>query len=155
MTVYRIARRAYANLSGRGGLLYSGRWHQKGHPIIYAAGSVALAALECAVHSSVRPLDSVLMEIHVPDGAFVTIEDRIGGELPGNWAFVEEQSRQLGTEWLIERKSLMLSVPSVVIPFERNLLLNPRHRSFATVSVKKVVPFFFDPRVFEMGRRKS
>jgi RES domain-containing protein len=150
MTV-RIARRDYADLSGRGGTRYSGRWHKKGHPIIYAAGSVALAALEYAVHTSVRPVDSVLMEIEVPDGAWATIEERIGGELPGNWAFVEEQSRQLGTDWLLEGKILMLSVPSVVVPFERNLLLNPRHPQFASVLVRKIAPFFFDPRIFGAG----
>jgi RES domain-containing protein len=151
MTVFRVARRDYADLSGRGGTRYAGRWHKKGHPIIYAAGSVALAALEYAVHTSVRPVDSVLMEIEVPDGVAVTIEDRIGGELPGNWSFVEEQSRQLGTDWLLEGKILMLSVPSVVIPFERNLLLNPRHHEFGSVVIKKVAPFFFDPRIFGAG----
>ncbi len=153
MTVYRIARRAHAELSGIGGTLYSGRWHEKGHPIIYGAGSVALAALECAVQTSVRPIDSVLIEIEVPDGTAVTIEDRIGGELPGNWAFVQEQSRRLGTDWLTEGKTLVLSVPSVVIPYERNLLLNPRHRLFPAVLLKRVVPFFFDPRIFETGGR--
>ncbi len=104
MTVFRIARRSHANLSGRGGLLYAGRWHDKGHPVIYASGSVALAALEYAVQSSVRPIDSVLMEIEVPGTYCVLLEDRIGGELPGNWAFVEEQSRRLGTAWLTEKK---------------------------------------------------
>ena len=121
---------------------------------MYAAGSVALAALEYAVQTSVRPIDSVLMEIDVPDGTCMTIEDRIGGVLPGNWAFVEEQSRQLGADWLTEGKILMLSVPSVVIPFERNLLLNPRHPSFAAVLLKSVVPFFFDPRIFGTDRKK-
>jgi len=82
MIVFRIARRAYANLSGRGGRLYAGRWNEKGHPVIYAANSVALAALEYAVQSSVRPFDSVLMEIEVPEGNCISIEDRIGGELP-------------------------------------------------------------------------
>jgi RES domain-containing protein len=151
MTVFRIARRAYADLSGTGGSFYSGRWHEKGHPIVYAAGSIALAALEYAVQTSVRPTDCVLMEIEVPDGACVTIEERIGGELPGNWSFVEEQSRHLGTDWLLERKFLMLSVPSVVIPFERNLLLNPRHPQFGFVLIKRLAPFFFDPRIFETG----
>jgi RES domain-containing protein len=154
MTIYRIARRAYVDLLGKGGTLYSGRWHQKGHPIIYAAGSIALAALEYAVQTSIRPIDSVLMEIEAPDGCCVTIEDRIGGELPGNWSFVDEQSRQLGTDWLLECKVLILSVPSVVIPLERNLLLNPRHPQFGSVLLKKITPFFFDPRIFETGGKK-
>jgi RES domain-containing protein len=94
------------------------------------------------------------MEIEAPEGACVAIEDRLGGELPGNWSFVEEQSRHLGTEWLLEGKTLMLSVPSIVIPFERNLLLNPRHSEFASVRLKRVVPFFFDPRIFETGKKK-
>lgn len=140
MTLFRIVRRAYADLSGAGGLFYAGRWHEKGHPIIYAAGSVALAALEYAVHTSIRPVDTVLMEIQAPDGSCVTIEDRMGGELPGNWAFVQEQSRHLGSEWLTGRETLMLSVPSVVIPFERNLLLNPLHISFESVHMKKSGP---------------
>jgi RES domain-containing protein len=151
MIVFRVCRRQYADLSGRGGVRYSGRWHRKGNPIVYAAGSVALAALEYAVHTSVRPTDSVLMEIEVPDLAWSTIEERIGGELPGNWSSIEEQSRQLGTEWLLEKKTLMLSVPSVVIPFERNLLLNPRHNQFKSVLVKRIAPFFFDPRIFGSG----
>ena len=148
MTVYRIARRAFADLSGNGGTVYSGRWHFKGHRIIYAAGSVALAALEYAVHTSVRPVDTVLMEIVMPKDDLITIENRLGGELPGNWAFVADQSRQLGTDWLIERKTLILSVPSVVVPFERNLLINPNHPLFAKVVLKQTVPFFFDPRIF-------
>ena len=56
--------------------------------------SLALAALEYAVHASIRPVDTVLIEIEAPDGSCVTIEDRMGGELPGNWAFVQERSRQ-------------------------------------------------------------
>ena len=102
MTVYRIARRSFADLSGSGGTLYSGRWHKKGYPIIYAAGSVALAALEYAVHASVRPADTVLMEIVVPKDDCITIEDR--------------------------------------------LLIN--HHLFAKVGLKRTVPFFFDPRIF-------
>jgi len=37
----------------------------------------------------------------------------------------------------------MLSVPSVVIPFERNFLLNPRHGLFASVSLKEDSAFLF------------
>jgi len=88
------------------------------------------------------------MEIDVPDGNCMSIEEYIGGELPGNWAFVEEQSRRLGTDWLRERRAMMLSVPSVVIPFERNLLLNPLHPSFSMVRLVEVRPFFFDARIF-------
>ena len=104
------------------------------------------------MHTTVRPVDSVLMEIEVPDGECISVEEHIGGELPGNWSFLQEQSRHIGSEWLLDAKSLMLSVPSVVIPFERNLLLNPKHSLFREVHLKRATPFFFDARIFGAGK---
>ena len=98
MYCWRIARRRYADLSGAGGLTYSGRWHQKGQPVIYASTSIALAALEYAVHTAERPNDSVLLTIQIPDESVLQIEAYVSGPLPGNWAFVEEQTQQIGTE---------------------------------------------------------
>lgn len=154
MHCWRIARRRYADLSGIGGLVSSGRWHQAGHEVIYTATSVALAALEYAVHTGERPADSVLMKIYVPENAVLTIEQRIGGTLPGNWAFVEPQTQQLGSEWLISRDSIALEVPSIIIPLERNLILNPKHPGFIDVNLVETVPFFFDPRIFATGQSK-
>jgi RES domain-containing protein len=44
-----------------------------------------------------------------------------------------------------------LSVPSAVIPIERNLLLNPLHPAIAQVRITDDQPFSFDPRLLRDG----
>lgn len=153
MFCWRIARRRYADLSGAGGLVYAGRWHDKGHEVIYVSTSIALAALEYAAHSAVRPADSVLMKIELPDDSLVTIEQRLGGPLPANWPYVEVQTQHIGSEWLASNDSIALEVPSILIPQERNFILNPKHARFASeVGLVETLPFFFDPRIFNTGK---
>ncbi|MEJ5978818.1 RES domain-containing protein [Novosphingobium sp. PS1R-30] len=52
-----------------------------------------------------------------------------------------------GTEWVKSRRSLLLEVPSVIVPEERNLLINPVHPDAARVSARKVRKWLNDPRV--------
>lgn len=152
MFCWRIARRKYADLSGAGALAYAGRWHDLGHELIYAATSIALAALEYAAHTAVRPADTVLMKLAIPDHSLLTIEQRLGGPLPANWPYVEVQTRHIGSEWILSNDSIALEVPSIIIPWERNLLLNPKHPQFASeVNLVETLPFFFDPRIFNTG----
>ena len=146
MRLWRIARCLHANLSGEGGLLRPARWHQQGVRIIYTSTSAALASLEYAVYTlKKRPLDTMLLEIEVESADVLTIEGLIGGTLPGNWAADHQHSRPLGMEWLANRNSVVLSVPSVIIPTERNFLINPEHPRFDQVKLCGVTPFFFDP----------
>lgn len=35
----------------------------------------------------------------------------------------------------------MLDVPSVIVPVERNYLLNPQHRTFGEISIAPLEPF--------------
>ena len=152
MRLYRIVRRPYADLSGSGGLYGPGRWHEKGVQIIYTATSIALAALEFALHSAVRPPDAMLLEIELTDAACppLLVSDFIGGPLPGNWSADHGHSRPIGMAWLDSKQSVAIIVPSVAIPRELNVLLNPNHPQFsAHVSVASLEPFFFDPRLFK------
>lgn len=152
MRLYRIVRRPYADLSGFGGLYAPGRWHEQGVRIVYTATSIALAALEFALHSAVRPPDTMLMEIEISDGAWppLLVSDFIGGPLPGNWSADHGHSRPIGMSWLESKRSVAIVVPSVAIPRELNILLNPLHPEFDThVGLAGVEPFFFDPRLFK------
>ena len=123
--------------------------------MIYAATSIALAALEYAVNTAERPVDSVLLTMELPANSVLKVEEYLKGPLPGNWAFVEAQTQHLGTEWLDSRESIALEVPSIVIPLERNLILNPAHPRFSEVKAIGIVAFFFDPRIFKTGRRRK
>jgi len=89
--------------------------------------------------------------MELPADAVLKIEHYLGGPLPGNWAFVEAQTQHIGNEWLASNESMVLEVPSVVIPLERNLILNPAHPRFSEVKTIDCVPFFFDPRIFKTG----
>jgi RES domain-containing protein len=85
MLLWRIAREPHADttLEGVGGLMVSGRWHRRRHPILYASSTAALAALEVLVH--VDPLqapdDLRLLGLDLPDD--LTIEVLDPARLPG------------------------------------------------------------------------
>jgi len=148
MRLYRIARRPYADLTGTGGLHHPGRWHDRGCPVLYTATSIALAAVEFAVHTGTRPPDTMLLEIDLNGATPLKVADMIGGPLPGNWASDHGHTRPIGMRWLSDRTSVALAVPSVVIPLEQNILLNPSHSDFSGVALIRVEPFFFDPPLF-------
>jgi RES domain-containing protein len=40
-------------------------------------------------------------------------------------------------------------VPSVIIPHERNFVVNATHREFERISIDRSEPFSFDPRMWK------
>ena len=50
-------------------------------------------------------------------------------------------------EWLLSGSSTVLSVPSAVIPQERNYIINPEHEYFRSVDVGPARPFQLDLRL--------
>ena len=149
MLVYRICRRPFRALDGEGARLWGGRWNAPGTPIVYAAASLSLAAVEYLVHldTDVAPADLVAMAIEVPDDA-----ERLrvsADSLPADWARVPEHPgcQAVGDAWLREGVSLTLRVPSAVIPEEENVLINPAHRDAARLRVRSERPFVLDPRL--------
>ena len=150
MILWRLTRRPYADLSGRGGELADGRWHTRGRPIVYCAASPALAVLEVRVHLDLPldllPDDYVLMQIEAPDGLEVrTIRP---SALPTGWRSREDLCRRIGDAWLEEGSTALLSVPSAIVEIESNILLDPRHPDAADVAVAGLTPFGWDERLF-------
>lgn len=145
MIVFRIARKErIEDLSGRGAELFGGRWNEKGYPALYTASSLSLAALEILVHTdkSMPPVDMAYASIYVPD-SFLSMKIL---RLPADITEIE-----YGTKWLKEKSSLMLKVPSVILPYEYegecNLILNPLHEDFKKVFINEVHDFSFDIRL--------
>lgn len=153
MIVYRVCKARYSEtaFSGTGGLETSGRWHHKGRPVIYAAGTLSLAALESLVHIGRRDAKIALVSVQatIPDDLSAVSVDL--GSLPPNWSASPpiEATMALGTEWLVEARGAILRVPSVVIAGEFNYLLNPRHPDFRRIRVSAPVPFSFDTRLLK------
>lgn len=151
MNIWRLCTARYATnpLSGEGARLYGGRWNYPGIPVAYTAGSLALALLELLVHIDydLVPSDLVSIEVYVPPSA--SIERVEISSLPRNWRAypAPESLRKIGSAWAIEKRSLLLEVPSVVVPDERNYLVNPQHPEFTNLKIGHPKPFKFDPRL--------
>ena len=134
MIVWRVCRHRHANrpLDGEGAHLYGGRWNYPGTAVAYTAGTLALAALEVLVHvdHDLAPTDLVAIPIDIPAG--IRTEEIRPSDLPQHWRRTPapERLQELGTAWLRRGDSLLLRVPSVVIPEEHNYLVNPMHRDF-------------------------
>lgn len=152
MQVFRLckARWAATAFSGEGGLRHAGRWHEAGTSIVYTATSRSLAALEILVHLEIRhaPADFVIIPADVPDELVTTLENP-----PQGWDVLPagEASRRVGTSWVRGQASIGLRVPSVVVRGEHNVLVNPRHQEFGRVAIAEPEPFFFDPRLRDLG----
>lgn len=147
----RLSRRAYAAFDGEGGFRRSGRWHEKGNPVVYASSSEALAALEVLVHLSLlnQIPEYVCVKAAIPEDLIADIRDL--WPLPSDWTAEEPiQTRGQGTKWLLGRHSVVLKVPSVVIPREANFMINPLHPSAHRIELSPPLPFEFDLRL--LGR---
>jgi RES domain-containing protein len=150
MILWRLTRRPHGDLSGRGGRLADGRWHTRGRPVMYCAGSAALAVLEVRVRLDLPldllPDDYVLMQIAAPDDLEVRVIRP--ADLPAGWQSREDLCRPTGDGWLAEGSTALLSVPSAIVEVERNVLLNPGHRDAGRVAVVELTPFRWDQRLF-------
>lgn len=147
ISVYRLSSALFPANSGMGASLYGGRWNRVGTPVIYAAQSASLAALEVLVHYSVLPKDHVLTEIRIPDN--LTILRLEAASLPDGWnAEVPiPDTQNIGEMWVNEKRSAILSVPSSIVPSDRNFILNPAHPAFADIAFQPSFHFHFDPRL--------
>jgi RES domain-containing protein len=151
VTVWRIAARAHAALDGEGACLYGSRWTPRGLPAVFSSATLSLAALERFVHTDpdLEPGDLVAIEMELPAG--LRIATLAFSDLPANWRQYPApvELSLIGARWIQKARTVALSVPSVVIPRERNLILNPGHADFARVSVATTEPFAFDPRMWK------
>jgi RES domain-containing protein len=150
---YRLAKTRYADqaFDGAGARRGGGRWNSKGVAVVYAADSIALAALELLIHlHSHEILNSYrLFRIDIGEADLLTLDER---DLPNDWRSDPPPSStaRLGDGWVASNESLGLKVPSVVIPSQRNLLINLAHPRFGP-ALKAVdeQPFVFDPRLLK------
>jgi RES domain-containing protein len=114
----------------------------------------SLAVLEILVHfASSLPDKYVLGAADIPND--VPIEKVDAEALPDNWATLNPReqltTRRIGDEWVEQRKSAILAVPSVVVG-ELNYLLNPAHPDFQRINFAEPVPFRFDVRLISRNQ---
>lgn len=152
MRVWRVSLAIHAAnaFDGEGAALAGGRWNPPGTPVVYTSETLSLAALEFFVNfNSRRPVPLVTIEAEISDAIEPVSMDPLG--LPSDWRGHRhaESLRAIGAGWIRAAESAVLSVPSVLIPQERNYLLNPAHRDFKKIRIGKPERFSFDPRMWK------
>ena len=151
--VWRIttARHAERAFDGEGARLYGGRWNHSGTPLVYTSWTLSLCALEYFVHlePAMAPRSLVAIQAEIP--ADLRIESLEASSLPADWRTypAPDSLKDLGSAWARKKEAAALSVPSAVIPYERNVLLNPAHPDFPRIRIHPAEPFAFDPRMWK------
>ncbi len=149
MRAWRIVKEKHAATAfdGEGARLYGGRWNSRGTRVIYTSASLSLAALENLVH--LRP-PVVFRYVAVA----VEFDDRLVERadttaLPRDWNEEPppQAAQEIGDLWVRQARSVVLELPSVIIPGEFNYLLNPGHPDFKKITMSKPALFSFDQRL--------
>ena len=146
------------DVTGKGAELSGGRWNARGTPLLYASASRALACLETVVHLTsglALPLNRYLVRIDLPADVWAarTVIDaaqHIGWDAlpPGRVSIA------WGTAWAREAATCIAQVPSVIVPEEHNLLINPRHPDAARITITQQRRWLYDPRAAAPLRRQ-
>lgn len=149
MIVFRFTKEIYSHdISGEGAKKWGGRWNSPGIPVVYTGCSISLSLLELLIYQSSYEEIVVnrLMRIEVPDTIFQSLS---AGSLKRNWQYDIDYCRFIGNEFLQTKNSLILKVPSAIIPDEYNILLNPGHPGFGKCTLLSSGIFQFDTRLFK------
>jgi len=152
MILWRIAAetRLYRadDLTGGGAARNPGRWNEAGQAVLYAAPTIALAVLETAAHidDSGLPLNRYLVSLDVPAAVWRKREELDPSALPPAWSAIPagSTSAQAGSQWLKSLRTVILMVPSVIVPEERAALVNPAHPDASKITAAVVRPFEYN-----------
>lgn len=138
------------DLSGRGAERSGGRWNRPGTALVYASTSRALACLETVVHlgADSLPLNRYLVEITLPGEVWAAAVEVDPGRLVG-WDALPAGKASLdwGSAWIQAGTSLLARVPSVIVPEEMNVLINPAHPDAARLQAVKRRRWPYDARL--------
>ena len=155
ITAWRITQARYVDdraagggaFSGEGARRYGGRWNSRGTAVAYTAGSRSLALLEILVHAeSTRLLGHYVLIPVTFDARFV---ETLGDDrLPEDWQAhpAPSSTQEIGDAWARSGRSVVLRVPSVILPTEPNFLLNPLHPDFEALEIGQ-------PEALDVDRR--
>ncbi len=151
MELYRVTRLKYSGsnpFDGEGSYRFGGRWSSAGVRLAYTATSRALAILEYRAHldSLSIPDDLVIATLRLPN----TIEIAHAPKLPSRWRDepAPPELQETGNHFIRLAQHAFMLIPSVLVPRENNVLVNPMHTDFLACSVEaELEPFAFDARL--------
>lgn len=155
VAIWRIATEAPGypadDISGKGAEITGGRWNRVGTAMLYCASNIALACLETVVHLGADglPLNRYLVRLDVPDDVWkagTLLSDKTA---PVGWDAIPPgiTSLNFGDKWIAAVTSALLVVPSVIVPEEACVLINPAHPDASKIKPQKLRRWTYDQRM--------
>ena len=139
------------DLTGGGAAITGGRWNSEGNHVVYASTSISLCTLETLAHlgDDIACRNRFLVSIEIPGNLWKNREIRTPKQLPPTWVAEPPGlgSTQVGDAWLKAGNGLLLLVPSVIVPEEFNVLINPKHKGAELIKAKVVRQYIYDFRL--------
>lgn len=152
MKLYRVCSFKYLHdLSGAGARINGGRWNSVGKAALYTSENKSLAILEVLANTPLAILraDFSILTLEIT-GSFSTDEYALK-DLPAGWDTypVPISITRMGDRWLTSGKTLLLKVPSVIVPSEYNVIINPTHHDFNKIKITATEKLVIDKRIEE------
>ncbi len=145
-----MTRRKFAGenpFDGEGSFLFGGRWSSVGVRVSYTAQHRSLAILEyrANIDPALAPDDLVIATLEIPDDLPIAPTP----SLPEGWKEYPAPAslRRIGDRFIAEGKAALMLIPSVLVPKENNILLNPIHPDAAKMVPQPLEPFLYDRRL--------
>ena len=153
MIAWRLVKQIFAAdaFSGEGPRITGFRWNSRGTSVVYTAEHLALAVLESFIYLSEADKNMAFYAYRLdipPDVRVITLSLT---SLPADWRapMYPQSTKKIGDAWVRSGESAILCVPSVVIPAEYNLILNPIHPDFHKIVIGNPENFSFDYRMWK------
>lgn len=147
MKLFRITSEKYSHSLTASGV--SSRWNKDNQYVLYTSQSRALSTLENLAHLTVIPnikFKTMVISL-INNQNILTINHN---ELPQNWQDLSNYpiTQNIGSNWYINKNSLILKVPSSIIPQEFNYIINTSHPDFQkNITLSNVENYCFDKRL--------
>jgi RES domain-containing protein len=150
MSFWRITNHQFieSSFTGNGAEQYGGRFNPQGKKAVYTSEHLSLSVLEMLVQVNNREhlKNHYCIPYRLDEKYIKTLKSN---ELPEGWDALpyNSVSQEFGYQWLESKTSVALRVPSIVIPQEYNLILNPDHKDFSKLKIGDPIPIPLDRRI--------
>ena len=151
MTIYRITSEIYKDdISGNGASIYGARWNSVGKRMVYTSEHISLGILESLVHFTKNQIPQNLYLLHILLPNNIEVSEISLEKIKDKWANHIDYTQWIGDNFIENNQSLILKVPSVVVPEESNFLLNPIHKDFKKITIQKFELLQLDERLMNI-----
>ena len=156
LTLFRLTKAKYANLSGVGAALAPGRWNSPGQEAIYTSTEIGVPVLERLAHTpkDLIPSNLALMRIRISGhweaqrDVLVDLKTSASLWIYRSVARAKQEFQRVPHFFAVGINPFAVAVPSVIVPVW-NVVLFPQGKGFwEHVSLESVEPFQFDSRLF-------